>query len=1150
MPATLRDLVARRLYTTLIALTPVIAQAEATPPVEVTPAASESEPDAAPPEAPAVESSDVSAESIALLREQAASAESLSEEARAEIDELAGKAAARLAETQKNAATTAALKLELERRDADLAKLQQSTADVPSEVSLDGLGCDALDSRLTVLGQEVGTAKDQSQKIAAEIERRAQRRQAIPGLLKANAEQSEKLAASLNHPLESDSPLSAQARRLYHQARKKHLAAQRQLLEQENLTYEATARLWLARRDAAEKQLQALTNQLEAVQQRVAEARRIEAASQAKAARIAAINAHPAIKSAAAVNADLAARNEQLVDRLHQLDDRLTKTEELAQTMKGRLVDVTKRADAAQQSTAIGAMLRSQQDRLPPLRPFRERLRTRPVEASQLGLDKYQWEALRRESLDVEQIAADVAATMATDAQDLSEAAKTELRRVLDTRTEILAEAINNANNCLSRMEKLDAAESEVVSTTEELAAFIAEQILWVRSAPTLGSAELQYARAFWSDWESRSQQARQVAAALAGDASRRPLLWSLGALLACVLVVGRARARRVLRDAGAAAAKPTATQFRLTVHATAATFFLAIPVPTIVGFLGWRLSGVSNSQAVATGWALMLFAGAYAMLNLVKHATRPGGLGANHFNWNKSGLAAIRRGARLLELLALPLLVIAVGVDLANDEPSIHALGRLSLMGALAVIGAICYGLFRRRGKLGQAVAAGADALWSLRWLKVLAPLVMVIVIGLAAASAAGYHYTAMQLTRRAITSCLFLFACLALRSLLMRWLLVAYRRAAMQQAREKRQAMLEAQENAASDAPPIDLEPQVCLSDINQQARRLVGVGVGLAFGISMWLVWNDVLPALTIFNRVELWASSLSSADPDAGIAFVTLGDLILAAGLLVLTWFAGRNLPGLLEIAVFQKLPLDAGARYAASSITRYVIMVAGAALFMRQLGIGWQSVQWLVAAMTVGLGFGLQEIFANFVAGIILLFERPARVGDTVTVGTITGTVTKIRIRATTILDWDNKELIVPNKDFVTGNLVNWTLSNPNLRLIIRVGIAYGSDTRLATRLLYEVAENNPNVLRTPEPVVIFNEFGDSTLNFELRVFVDDLVMYRRLKHDLHLEIDDQFRENHIEIAFPQCDLHLKTFPPAAETVFSPQEVVEPGSAAA
>jgi potassium efflux system protein len=421
---------------------------------------------------------------------------------------------------------------------------------------------------------------------------------------------------------------------------------------------------------------------------------------------------------------------------------------------------------------------------------------------------------------------------------------------------------------------------------------------------------------------------------------------------------------------------------------------------------------------------------------------------------------------------------------------------------------------------------------------MKVLVPLSIIVVAGLIVASAAGYHYTAIQLTRRVFFSCVFVFACLALRSLLIRWLLVAYRRVVMQQSREKRQALLEAQGQSTTETPAVEKQPQVNLSNVNQQARKLVAVGAVSAFVVSTWFIWGDILPALGIFDRVQLWQSGLMSADPDVDVVYVTLAGLLFSVALFALTWFAGCNLPGLLEIAVLRKLPLDAGARYAANSMARYTIFVVGIALSMRQLGIGWHSVQWLVAAMTVGLGFGLQEIFANFVSGIILLFERPARVGDTVTIGEITGTVTKIRIRATTILDWDSKELIVPNKEFVTGNLVNWTLSTPNLRLIVKVGVAYGSDTRLATQLLYQVAEENPNVLDTPSPSVVFNEFGDSSLNFELRLFVSDLALYRSLRHELHLAIDDLFRQHQISIAFPQCDLHIKSLPAVAQVALS------------
>ena len=195
-----------------------------------------------------------------------------------------------------------------------------------------------------------------------------------------------------------------------------------------------------------------------------------------------------------------------------------------------------------------------------------------------------------------------------------------------------------------------------------------------------------------------------------------------------------------------------------------------------------------------------------------------------------------------------------------------------------------------------------------------------------------------------------------------------------------------------------------------------------------------------------------------------------------------------------------------------------------------LGIGWSKVQWLAAAVTVGLGFGLQEIFANFVSGLIILFERPVRVGDVVTLGNISGKVSRIQMRATTIIDWDRKELIIPNKEFVTGQVINWSLSDSILRIVIPVGIAYGSDTKLANDILLSIAQGHPNVLKEPEPSSRFVAFGDSSLNFELRIYIPDPDLFLETRHDLLMEIDQRFREAKIEIAFPHQDIHIRSLP--------------------
>jgi potassium efflux system protein len=257
-------------------------------------------------------------------------------------------------------------------------------------------------------------------------------------------------------------------------------------------------------------------------------------------------------------------------------------------------------------------------------------------------------------------------------------------------------------------------------------------------------------------------------------------------------------------------------------------------------------------------------------------------------------------------------------------------------------------------------------------------------------------------------------------------------------------------------------------------------------------------------------------------------ITLADLILAGLVLLLTSVATRNFPAVLEIAVLQRLPMDAGSRYATTTISRYVITAIGVVVAFGVIGLGWSQIQWLVAALGVGLGFGLQEIFANFISGLIILFERPIRVGDTVTVGDVSGTVSRIRIRATTITDWDRKELIVPNKEFITGQLINWTLSDPITRITVKVGIAYGSDTALAHRVMLETAQANERVLESPRPKIFFVGFGDSSLDFEIRVYVRSVEERFAVIHELHMAIDQGLRKHGIEIPFPQRDLHLRS----------------------
>ncbi len=256
--------------------------------------------------------------------------------------------------------------------------------------------------------------------------------------------------------------------------------------------------------------------------------------------------------------------------------------------------------------------------------------------------------------------------------------------------------------------------------------------------------------------------------------------------------------------------------------------------------------------------------------------------------------------------------------------------------------------------------------------------------------------------------------------------------------------------------------------------------------------------------------------------------TLTDVLVALLVCVVTLMVGRRLPGVLELVLLEHLPIETGGRQAIAILARYFATAVGLLIACSIIRLSWSSVQWLAAAMTVGLGFGLQEIFANLVSGLIILFERPIRVGDIVSVGDVTGTVTRMQMRATTVTDYDRRELIVPNKKFITDNVINWTLSDPISRVVLPVGVAYGTDVEQGPRESCCGSPNEcPYVSTSHAPNTLFKGFGDSTLNMQLMVFIPQRSVYVEVVNNLNNAIAREFDPANIEIAFPQLDLHVK-----------------------
>ncbi len=216
------------------------------------------------------------------------------------------------------------------------------------------------------------------------------------------------------------------------------------------------------------------------------------------------------------------------------------------------------------------------------------------------------------------------------------------------------------------------------------------------------------------------------------------------------------------------------------------------------------------------------------------------------------------------------------------------------------------------------------------------------------------------------------------------------------------------------------------------------------------------------------------------------------------------------------------------RYAILTISRYIVVLIGLPWALAWLHVDLGKIAWLAAAISVGIGFGLQEIVANFISGIILLVERPVRVGDRITVGGTRGEVRRINIRATTVINRDQQEIIIPNRDLITKEVINWTLTHNHVRLKIPVGVAYGSDVEKVRRLLLEVASQDPEVLDDPPSRAFFMLHGSSSLDFELRVFYRNPDNLGRLTDRLNTAINKIFCENQVEIPFSQHDLHIRS----------------------
>lgn len=937
-------------------------------------------------------------------------------------------------------------------------------------------------------------------------------------------------------------------------------AARQQVLalEQLELALPMRADLAAAERRLAELRSDAAQTRVDAVRTRVAALRRAEAraAENAAAAGVDAARALPGrFPQWAERSVELARLAGDAAAEQSRLRSAATNSASVAAELAQSLTLAEERVEAGEMTEAVSKLFTAERLSLPSEARLALTLEARQEELSELSTRSIDLKDERR------RVTRDGPTQLAVVPAGLKGVAN----GVLDQLTARLDDAQTASAGVLDAASAAVDADDRQLKALRAYRAFLDARLLWTPDLKALRPGDGPAAVRDVTHWLTQLDSG-QVMSGLGSGVRRTPVPVVLLLIVGVVLLGLRRRLERAVHAWHEPVGRLAADRFGYTVKAFAAAVLIACTLPIILLAVGLSLRSATDAALVrAAGSALTALAVVLVPLLILRRIARPGGLAVKHFEWPENACLALRRALRWLTplLAGTSLVVTFIGAEPGGDAVDLRGAGRLILIATMLTVSVFLGRLLRRRGPLAEAIVGSGGAIGRVHWLWYV--LVVAAPVAVAALAAWGYYYTALRLESRLLATVLLGTALLIVYSLALRWLRLTHRRLSYNELLRKREAARQAREEArakalaaaqsaaesgeepAADDPvsetpaPADVEEHITPFALNEQTGKLISSAAVAALAVGLWAVWRDVLPALGILNTIPIPGlnQQVLGLDGVSTLEAVSLGALVLSIILLSLTFTAARHLPGLIDLVVLGRFGLQSGTRHAVTLLLQYVVVGIGLSLAFSAIGFGWSRIQWLLAALSVGLGFGLQEIFANFVSGLIILFERPIRLGDTVTVADTTGVVTKIRIRATTITDLNQLELIVPNKEFITSSLVNWSLSSPVTRLIVPVGIAYGADTRLAQKLLLEIAAKNKSVLASPPPSALFLGFGDNSLNFELRVFITDVLRRFPIKSELHLAIDDAFRKAQISIAFPQRDVHLDQLGPLEIRIADP-----------
>jgi potassium efflux system protein len=1005
------------------------------------------------------------------------------------------------------------LEQQLQKQKADLAALENRVADLQKAVA-------DTDSRPVALRQRLAEARREAEK--AEEDRRAA-------------------------PLPDDAPAVAEARRWMLDANAAALSAEVRMLEEELLSQPARLDLLRAQADQAAGRLEAAKAAYAALEEQVNDRRRAEAErakEEAKAAERDAAGKHPLLKHLAEQNAALGETLGAMASALAGMTAEQQATDQLARRIDEDFRNARKKLEVGGLSEALGRLLLQQKRTLPNPRDFARKESALEEVIGAAGLRQLQYSEERRALLNLDSY---LDALLAPFPEAERAGIRAELQSLAASRRDLLDKAVSAQESYLRGLGELVFLYRQVQASASSYDQFLTERLLWIRSNPPVTPQMLTRLPAELADLFAPAVW-RQTAAA-AGDGLLVSPLLALGLVGTFALLSQRRRIRARLRATGKNVGKISTDSFPLTAQALGWTVLLAVgfpallavigaavlnqplPLPSVIGQMIFDrpLTGASPTRSI--GVAMQALALPLFILSNFRLLCLPGGVAQVHFRWTEATCRLLRRRIAALIATILPAAFVAILVIRHDSLRESSGLGVVIFAAISLSLSVFFYGVLHPsrgavKGPLREhprSLLARTRYLWF--------PLIVALPLSLTVLAMRGFLYTAGSVTTSMVQTVYLAIGLIIVHEVVVRWLLLVRRRLTLKALRERRVAERAAAEHEEAEEPTLQIEePEVDLAALSEESTKLLRAGIAIAGALGVWLIWSAILPALNVFNEITLWAYTTTVDGVEKAEPF-TLADLGLGLVLVFITIVAVRRLPALLEIVLLHRLEITAADRFTITTLSRYGIATIGAVAVFNALGGNWSEIQWLIAALGVGIGFGLQEIVANFISGLIILFERPLRVGDAVTVGDISGVVSRIQIRATTITTWDRRELLVPNKEFITGRLLNWSLTDPITRIEVPVGVDYGADVKRAMQLMIEIAQKHPRVLEDPKPAVSFESFGDNSLMLYLRCFVASYDYRVSTRSELHAMLYEKFREAGIGIAFPQRDVHLSAAEP-------------------